>query len=130
VKTIVVTQEESLYLALFMGKVLAEYRDIIAIVTLPGRPKGLSIYSYIKRYYSIFGLRDSIIYGGLLIYHYLLNFLSYFVKLNRFYSVAVAAKKNAIPLYRMKNINSPHSISQLKMLEPEIIVSVAAPPDF
>jgi len=130
-KTVIVTQEEPFYIPIFLSKILDKYRrEIVAVIILPGVPKGFNLLSYLKRLYDVFGLRDFIKYGILFIHHKLLTFLNYRGKPEWLYSVASAARKNSIPVYKLKNINSPGSLELLKTLEPEIIISVAAPQIF
>jgi len=129
-KAVIVTQEEPFYIPLFLCKVLAEYERVIAVIVLPGIPKGFTALSYIKRLYDVFGLRDFVAYGALFIHHKFLDPLGRWRRFGRFYSVGSAARRNSIPVYKLKNINAPDSLNLLKILGPEIIISVAAPQIF
>lgn len=129
-KAVIVTQEEPFYIPVFLGKVLAEYEKVVAIIVLPGDTKGFTTLSYIKRLYDVFGLKDFIAYGALFVHHKFLELLSRWRRFSRFYSVKSAARGNSIPVYHLKNINGPESLNLLKALEPEIIISVAAPQIF
>lgn len=129
-KAIIVTQEEPFYLPIFMGKLFGEFREVVAVIILPGIPEGFTRLSYLKRLFDIFGLRVLITYGLLFIQHKILNSLSPFKQSERFYSVKTAARRCSIPVYELKNINSPESLNLLKVLEPEVITSVASPQIF
>ena len=129
-RAVIVTQEEPFYLPIFFGRVLAEYRGVVAVVLLPGTPYGFTAFSYIKRLYDVFGLKDFIIYATLFIYYRILGFLSRWKKFGRFYSVSAAARGSSLPVYRLKNVNAPDSLSLLRNLETEVLVSVAAPQVF
>ncbi len=129
-KAVIVTQEEPFYIPLFLGKVLAEYERVHGIIVLPWTLKGFNLFSYIKRLYDVFGLKDFIAYGVLFIYYRLLDQMSRWKQFGRYYSVKSAARSNSIPLYQLKNINSPESLNCLKALEPEVIISVASSQKF
>lgn len=125
-KAVIVTQEEPFYIPVFLGKVLAEYENVTAIVVLPGIPWGFTTFSYIKRLYDVFGLKDFVAYGALFIHHKFLDLLSHWRQFNRFYSVKGTAVSNSIPVYQLKDINASESFNLLKALGPEVIISVAA----
>ncbi|MFC1974502.1 methionyl-tRNA formyltransferase [Chloroflexota bacterium] len=129
-KAVIVTQEEPFYLSLFMGTVLSQFKEVIAIILLPGIPKGFTPISYIKRLYDIFGLRAFLTYGVLFVYHRLFAVPSRWLKFRRFYSVKSAARRNSVPVYKLNDINSRESLNFLKYLAPDIIISVAAPQIF
>lgn len=129
-KAVIVTQEEPFYIPVFLGKVLTEYEKVIAVIVLPGIPKGFTARAYIKRLYDVLGLKDFTAYGALFMHHKFSDLLSSCRQSDRFYSVERAAKKNSIPVYKLKKINAPESLNLLKTLEPEIIISVAAPQVF
>ena len=129
-RAVIVTQEEPFYLPLFLSKVLTEYKGIIAVILLPGTPHGFNFLSYIKRLYDVFGLRDFLAYGALFIRHKCLAFFSRWKQFQRFYSVGAIARMRSIPVYQLKNINTPDSLNLLRTLKPEAIISVAAPQVF
>lgn len=129
-KAVIVTQEEPYYLPLFMGTVLSQFKEVIAIIILPGIPTGFTPISYIKRLYGVFGLKAFLIYGTLFVYYKLLALLSQWIKFRRFYSVRSAGRGNSVPVYKLKNVNAPESLNLLRSLAPDIIISVAAPQIF
>ena len=129
-RAVIVTQEEPFYIPGFLGKVLTEYEEVVAVIILPGILKGFTTFSYIKRLYDVFGLKDFVAYAALFIHHKFVDLLSRWRQFGRFYSVGSAAKRNSIPVYKLRNINARESLKLLKALEPEIIISVAAPQIF
>ncbi len=129
-KAVIITQEEPFYLPVFMSKILAEYKQVIAVFIVPGLPKGITFLSYMKRIYGIFGFRDFLVYGAVFFHHKVADLLSRFKQSKRLYSVKSVALRNSIPVYKLRNINEPNSLSFLKTLAPEIIISVACPQIF
>jgi len=129
-RVIIVTQEEPFYIPVFLGKILAKFKTVVAVVILPGVPYGFTRLSHIKRLFDVFGLRDFIIYGTLFSYYKFLNLASRVISLSRFYSVECAAKMNSVPVYKPKNINAPGFLNILRALEPDVIASVASPQVF
>jgi len=128
-RAVLVTQEERLYIPLFLSKVFAEYDEVTSVVILPMSPIGENNLSYFKRFFGIFGFRDSIMFGALFIRNWLMGMVGVRWN-NRFYSVTSAAKAHGVPVYRIKNINAKDSLHLIKKLNPDIIVSVAAPQVF
>ncbi len=129
-KSVLVTQEEPFYISLLAGKIFADCKNIKAVIILPGLPQGFSRLSYIKRLYDVFGPKDSIAYAALFIRFRFLDFVRRWRRHGRFYSVGSAARRNSIPVYKLKNINAPQSLALIKALEPELVISVAAPQIF
>lgn len=129
-RTVIVTQEEPFYLPIFVSKVLGDLREVAAIIILPGIPTGFTPLSYIKRLHEIFGMKDFLIYGALFVYYRILDSLTYRRYSKRSYSVHSIARMNSIPVYKWQNINSSKSLDLLKVLQPEVIISVASPQVF
>ena len=129
-KTLIITQEEPFYLPLCMSKLLGDYKNTVALVTVPAKSKSFALFARMKEYYKIFGLKDSIAYGTLFFHHKIEDILSRYIKTRRLYSVKSVALKNSVPVYRLKNINKPDSLEFFKSFEPDIIVSVACPQIF
>lgn len=129
-KALIITQEEPFYLPVFMSKVLGNYHNIVALITVSARSKSFALLSQVKERYRVFGLKDSIIYGALYFHHKVTNLLSRYIKTKRLYSVKSVALKNSVPIYRLKNINEPDSLKFLRSFAPETIISVACPQIF
>ena len=131
-RAIVITQDEPIYIASLLTKLVHAYKTTAAIIFLPGTPYGMSNISHIKRLYEMFGLRDFIIFGFLFVYHIFLiwakqcSFFKYFHLRNNI----EGGIPKSIPTYKIKKLNSPETLSLLRMLQPEIIISVAAPQVF
>ena len=118
-KAAIVTQDEPFYLSVFMSKVLAEYRRVIAVVIVPGPPKGVAFLSYVRKLYDVFGLRDFFAYGVLFIHHKIADLLSYWKQIKRLCSVKSVDLRNSILVYGLRNINEPDSMNFLKALAAE-----------
>jgi methionyl-tRNA formyltransferase len=128
-RTIIITQEDHCYVPLFLSEFL-KLRKVDGIVVLPSNLKGLSTVSLAKRLLQVFGFADFTKLGILLACHYILNSVSSFIRLNRAYSVKANARRYSLPVYREKDINSPAFLKFLRMLNPEVIASVACPQIF
>ena len=127
---VIVTQEEPFYIPLMMNRITNIITDISAIIILPGLPHGFTTFSYFKRLYDVFGPIDFIKYGMLFAHHSAIDIFSRVLQLNFLYSVKSIAKRRNIPLFCVKDINSAESLSLLKRLSPEIIISIASPQIF
>jgi len=125
-----VTQDEPFYIPILMNRVAKALTDITAIIILPGVPHGFTTFSYYKRLYDVFGPIDFIKYGMLFAHHTTIDIFSRVFQLNFLYSVKSIAKQRNISLFGVKNINSEESLSILKRLSPEIIISIASPQIF
>lgn len=97
--------------------------EIIEIVLVPFTTKKnpkLKMTFFLWELYGVVGfIKKSIQY----VFLKLLDILSFFIKFNKCYSMTRLAKKNNIPLYHTKDINSSEFINHLKQLEPDIIIS-------
>ncbi len=129
-KTIIVTQQEPFYIPIFVDKVLSESKGIVGILIIPGIPGGFKLGSYAKRLYDVFGLKDFLIYGALFTYYNFLILISRWRRTQFPHSVQSVAQRNAIPVYRLKNINSRKAVELIKSISPGILVSVASPQIF
>ena len=129
-KIVVVTQEEPFYLPLFMQR-MAERRakDIVAMVILsPASGKG-GWRKTIQRHLMLYG------WGGFLGQSF--RFVSYkmidrmgWSPNGRFYSIRRVAQHYNIPIYTPQSINDESFLAQLRELEPDVVVSSAAPQIF
>ena len=127
---VIVTQEEPFYIPIMMNRITNTIPDINAIIILPGLPHGFTTFSYFKRLYDVFGTIDFIKYGLLFAHHIAIDIFSRVFQLNFLYSVKSISKRRNIPLFSVKNINSKETLSLLKRLSPEIIISIASPQIF
>ncbi|HHY70420.1 MAG TPA: hypothetical protein GX519_01910 [Thermoanaerobacterales bacterium] len=130
-KTVIVTQEEPFYIPLSLTNIIKPSScNISAIIVLPGVTGGLNIFTSIKNFVMMLGFFDFIAYGLVYTKYKLLDWFDFIFKPDRFYSVKKAAKKNNIPLYYFDDINDKSSINILKKIQPDVIVSIAAPQVF
>lgn len=129
-KAIIITQSEPFYIPLLLEKVLREYKEVVAIITLPRTQKKFELLSSAKELKDVFGWKYTLSYGTLFVYYKALDLLNRCKKLGRFYSIKSLARTNHIPVYKQKNINERQSLNMIKEIDPEIIISVAAPQIF
>jgi len=129
-KGVIITQEEPFYIPLFLNRVMSEYKDIAAVITLPGLPYGFNYITYAKRLFDIFGFTGFLKYGFLFVWYRFLDLVSRIKKLPRYYSIKGMAKGYGIPFYSLENINRKESIKLIESLAPDILISVAAPQVF
>ena len=129
-RTIIVTQEEHMYLPSMLGKVLSEWQEdgLAGIVILEGETSTKNV----RKYLEVLTFRETARFSGLLIRGKLMATLAKIMRyrLSNGYSVESVAAKHGIPVYRTSNINSTEFIEHLRSLEIELIVSIAAPQVF
>jgi len=126
VRIVIVTQEEPFYIPILLRNLLNRQQNIDGIILLPDLPHGFTRLSYFKRLFDVFGPIDFLKFGILYVHYKLADAIAVVWVLNRYYSVESTAKKWNIPLYILKDINSQEALRILKMLEPDILISVAA----
>ena len=120
-RIVLITQGEPFFLADALNYLLSKLSQetkIVGCVLLDvaafGRKK--SMLEQAKETYSIFGFHFTLIYG----LKYLVN------KLNRAKSVAHALKSYDIPIIKLsKGINNPISITAIRALNPDLLISIA-----
>ncbi len=129
-KIVIITQEEPFYIPILLNSLLNRGQNIDGIILLPDLPHGFTRFSYLKRLFDVFGLADFTKFGILYVHHKLADAVGRVWDTNINYSVKSTAKKWNIPLYSAKDINSQEAFRILKMLEPDILISVASPQIF
>ncbi len=127
---VIVTQEEPFYIPLLMNRFMNVHPDIAAIVVLSGVPHGFTSISYYRRLFEVFGPVDFLKYGLLFTHHAIIDACSLVFRSGCFYSVTSLAKRRDIPVFRVKNINSRETVSELRKISPEILISIASPQIF
>jgi methionyl-tRNA formyltransferase len=129
-KIVVVTQEEPFYLPLFMQR-MAERRakDIVAMVILsPASGKG-GWRKTIQRHLMLYGWWDFLKQSLRFVTYKLIDRLGWQPN-GRFYSIRRVAHHYNIPIYTPQSINDESFLAQLRGLEPDVVVSSAAPQIF
>jgi methionyl-tRNA formyltransferase len=127
---VIITQEERFYIPIMIGESIKSIDGHISVIILPSIPKGFTIFSYISRLFSVFGMIDFLKFGLLYMYYLILDIVTFFLKAARFYSVKSAVVRNHLKIYSVDNINSDKSINLIKELAPDVIISIASPQIF
>lgn len=127
-KLLFITTDDPFHLPVFFQKVFsARAKDIIGIVIVDPIYKGHTIFTQALKTVRVFGLssflREVQYYG----YYKLLNVVSNFMTLRRFYSVAKVAKFYSCPTYQTEDVNSCDFIHFTKTLAPDLIISISPP---
>lgn len=130
-KVVFMAPEEQSYLPIFFDRVVTALGEKVAAVMVV-RPiyKGSSWISQGIKFARAFGLKVFLIESVFFAYHKILDFVSRFARMGRFYSVKQVAKSNSVPLYQPQNINSPEFLQILMELSPDLVVSVSCPQIF
>jgi len=127
-----ITQEDPFYVRLFFEeffKYYAPMEDIQGVVIAPTMGKK-SFKALLKQMYDFYGATDFVTmlfrYG----YFKACDILSQLVPLKRFYSITGLCNHYHIPVRNCPNVNSEIFLQDIRTLNLELIVSVAAPQIF
>jgi len=129
-RIVIITQEEPFYIPILLNSLLNRGQNIDGIILLPDLPHGFTRSSYLKRLFDVFGPIDFTKFGILYAHHKLVDAIGSVCNIKKVYSVKSTAKKWGVPLYRINEINSKEAVRILKTLQPDILISVAAPQIF
>jgi methionyl-tRNA formyltransferase len=126
-KIFIITSEDAFYLPAVLDTILAvRGKDVIGVTILPETTKKKGWKGLIREHYELFGLRTFLYQGARFAWCRAADLISRLVPLPRFYSVQAAVQYHRMPLYPTANINSKEFLSILKILAPDVIVSVNA----
>jgi methionyl-tRNA formyltransferase len=130
-KVVFLAPEERAYLPLFFERVVRALGDqVAAIAVVSPIYKGDGWLSQGLKFTRAFGLPVFLLEGLDFVRCHLLDALSRFIRLGRFYSVKRVARFHAIPLYEPRDINAPPFLQTMEALHPDLIVSVSCPQVF
>jgi len=130
-KIVFVTPEEPSILPPFFEKVIAARREkIVGIVVVSPIYKNATWFSQAWRFIRAFGLWEFLVEGFFFGYYKILDAVSRFVLLGRFYSLKRLAEFHRIPLYQPQDVNAPAFLDTLRRLSPDLIISVSPPQVF
>ena len=126
-KVVILTQDDPFYLpAVFERLVHVRGDDIGLVVVLPvssGKETGAAAAWKYLRLYGLWGfMRQSGRYG----WYRLADALGRALRLSGSYSVRSVLRRHRIPFESPENINSPAFLERLRLLKPDVILSVAA----
>lgn len=126
-KIMLITQEDAFYIPrLLDGLMPARAGDIIGITILRGETAKRNV----RKYINFMGWWDFLRYGLWYAWYGVLDQLFPRGRGGHYFSVRGVARKYGIPVYEPDKVNSPEFLEQLKALQPDLIVSVAAPQIF
>lgn len=122
-RIIIVTQDDCFYLPIFFKRFLnllnKDRLSVILIIILA--PFNENLFRLIKRMYNFYGPRHFFKLSIKYIFLRILNNLNILEK-----SITQMARSNGIPIEKIKDINNIKTVMEIKRLNPDIILSVAA----
>jgi len=125
---ILLTQEEYVYLPLAIDIVCKEVgRRVKAIVVSPPMSTHGGFIKGVKKHFNAFGLYPFFVLSFKTLAFPFLSWLSRVLPGMGVYSVFSVAKKNRIPFFKVKNINSKEFLDLLGGIRPNLLVSISCP---
>lgn len=116
--------EEPFFHPSFVAEIIKQEKNrLVGITTVPDISPKKSKLTYFWQQWSFFGPWPFFYLGLKTIFYKILNLISLFLPLGRFYSVRAVARYYKVPLYQTANVNSQDHLEYLKKLEPDVIVS-------
>jgi methionyl-tRNA formyltransferase len=126
-KIFIITQEEAFYLPAVIRTVAAAWgKDLLGMTILPSSGPKKRWQKIINTYYHLYGPRTFVYQGVRFVFYRVMNLLSGLVSLKSFYSVYAVARRYQVPLYPTPNINRREYLDTLRLLAPDLIVSISA----
>jgi methionyl-tRNA formyltransferase len=120
----ILTQEDAFYIPVMLDHLLAARRDdIVGIGIVPGELRG----RHLGRYLEMMGPWEFALQSLNLLAHKLLDGVSRLVRLRRSYSVAGAARRWAMPLETVPQVNADSFVKSLEDRRIDLLVSIACP---
>lgn len=127
-----ITQEDPFYVRLFFEEFFKDYtpiEDVKGVVIAPTMGKK-SINNLIKQMYDFYGLADFVRMSLRYVYYKAGDRLSNIMSLKRFYSISQVCRYYRIPVKTCSNINAGDFLNDLRKMDLDLIISVAAPQIF
>lgn len=130
-RIVFVTAEEPSFLPVFFERVVCARRDdIVGMVVVSPIYKNATWVSQALRFIRAFGIREFLVESFFFGYYKILDAVSRFTHLGRFYSVKRLAQFHRIPLYQPHDVNAPAFLDTLRTLSPDLVISVSPPQVF
>jgi methionyl-tRNA formyltransferase len=129
---ICITQEDPFYVRLFFEEFLRRYprrEEIAAVVIAPAMGKR-SVAKLARQMYDFYGPLDFVRMGLRFAFFKVAARLGKLVGLRHFYSIEQVCHYYNVPAWRVADVNAEPFLARLRQLEPDLIVSVAAPQIF
>lgn len=116
--------EEPFFHPQFVEEIIrAKKKEIIGVTTVPDISPRKSRLVYLWEQWQFFGPWPFFYLGFKTFIYKILNLISSFWPLGRFYSVGAVARHHKVPLYQAINVNSQQHLDYLRRLRPDVIVS-------
>jgi len=129
---LIITQEDPFYIRLFFEEFLKNFKplkEIKGVVIAPTMGKN-SVIKLIKQMYEFYGFWDFTKVGFRFLYFRFLGKVSKAISLDRFYSIDQVCRFYKVPVQITKNVNSEEFLEEIKKMDLDLIISVAAPQIF
>lgn len=130
-RVVFVAPEEPSVMPRFFEKVIPALRDDVAAIAVV-RPiyKDSTWRAQARRFIAAFGVARFTLEAVVFAFHKGLDLLRSIVPLGRVRSVKRLAMLQRVPLYQPEDVNSPEFLAALRLLSPDLIVSVSCPQIF
>ncbi len=103
--------------------IVARREEIVGIGLVPFLPPKRGKRHFYRFFLRLYGVRGTIIKSTQLFYYKALSIFEPFFSFSRSYSIRNLARRYAIPLWHIQNINDQESVRLLRSLQPDIIIS-------
>lgn len=127
-----ITQEDPFYVRLFFEEFFKSYApldDIQGVVIAPTMGKK-SAKKLIRQMFDFYGPVDFLRMGVRYTWHKVFDLISHVVPLRRFHSISQACRHYNVPVSTCPRINAETFLDELRRLDLDLIISVAAPQIF
>jgi len=129
---LIITQEDPFYVRLFFEeffKLYSPLSEIKSVVVAPTMGKK-TFTQLLKQMYDFYGPFDFLRMGTKYAYYKVCNSLSRHLSFKRFYSIAQLCRHYKVPVRNCANINSEDFLKDLREMDLDLIISIAAPQIF
>lgn len=127
-----ITQEDPFYVRLFFEAFFKNYApldDIKGVVIAPTMGKK-SAKKLVRQMYDFYGPVDFTRMGVRYVWHKAFDRVSHVVPLRRFHSISQACRHYHVPVSTCTSVNAESFLDELRRLDLDLIISVAAPQIF
>jgi len=129
---LMITQDDPFYVREFFEEFLKKYprpEEIRGVVISPAMGKK-TFGQLLKQMYDFYGLNDFVRMGFRYAFYKTGEIVSRSIPLGRSYSIAQVCNRHKVPVLHRASINSEGFLSEIKKLDLDLIISVAAPQIF
>jgi len=130
-RTVIITQEDCLYLPQFLHTVLRHRRkNVVGITILPTLMPKQTWTTTIRDHFALYGPHQFIKQSTRYAFRRGLAVLGEKLPLPNFYSVAAVARHHGLELIETTSVNSPEYLERLRKLNLDVVISVNASQKF